>query len=1160
MIPFAAVRTIHARLSDTQFQDLQNQSPPGGPLLPTFSKSYNTVSNAGIYFLLKRIMRSTKGSPFLIKIAPSIFLLFLVVTAATNSFSMTFTVTKTADTEDGTCDSDCSLREAVAAANSATTDDTIDFQPSVFGTPKTIVLGGTQLYIGGTLTVGGTLTINGPGSQNLVISGNNRSRTFLIGQSSVLLMSGVTLSDGNDEGGGAVRNFGTLTLINAVVSNSTANQGGGIDNNENHADLTLINSTIMNNTARGGGGGIVSFNKLSVINSTIRDNTAPYGAGIWTDNTLYPRAVLIDRSTISNNRSVGVLGENGGGITCGGTATIRNSTISGNTTSGHGGGISNSGTLIMSQNVIADNTASSLGGGISNRGSLTLDNSTVGGNTTRGSGGGIYSTGMLTAADSVIQGNVAENVSGGGGINNADGTISLDRTSVSGNRAPNGQGGGIYSNYGTITLVAASMVGNSSSNNHEGGAIFHRGDSDDVLLISNSIIASNTSGAGAGVFNDYAATTLIDNTLISANRARSAGGGIRTSGGSLTLQNSTVSENTTEDSFGGGGGISVGLGATATLIHSDVVHNTTAGGQGGGGILHGTGSTGATINLTSSLVADNAAPGGSRQDVSGTIESQGFNLIEDPSGLTIVGLATGNIIGVDPKIGPLADNGGPTPTHALLPNSPAIDSAGLTNTPPTDQRGFGRPTDGDGDGMVRADIGAFEVRPTLVTNLADGGPGSFRQALADVVTSGDMVVFTQSMFDVPRTIALTSGEIEAPANRRVMVAGPGSSKLTLNGNNQSRVFSISEGASLTLAGITIAGGNGSGTANFGHGGGVLNMGELDLADSVVRDNSATGNGGGIASYNGKLTSTNSVVTRNTAQALDGGGLYLRQGSASISNSTINANSAGQSGGGIHNLLALISVANTTISGNTAVRGGGIANAASTGGVGLNHTTVAFNTATSSGGGVSNQLGGTVNSMNSIFSDNAGPLPDFAGRLNSIGYNLIEDASGTLILGIATGNILGVDPRLDTTLRLNGAMTSTHALSTDSPAIDKAVASVPALRIDQRRFARPFDAPSIPNASGGNAADIGAYEYRAVSVSGRVTTPSGQGLRNAAVSIIDARGVIRNATTSSFGIFSFEDVAAGGSYTVRVIGKRYRFAPRFLEISDDIPNVDFIGLE
>lgn len=88
----------------------------------------------------------------------------------------------------------------------------------------------------------------------------------------------------------------------------------------------------------------------------------------------------------------------------------------------------------------------------------------------------------------------------------------------------------------------------------------------------------------------------------------------------------------------------------------------------------------------------------------------------------------------------------------------------------------------------------------------------------------------------------------------------------------------------------------------------------------------------------------------------------------------------------------------------------------------------------------------------------------------------------------------------------------------------------------------------------------AAPVTSVSISGRVTTPGGQGLRNAVVSLIDAQGIRRTATTSSFGIYSFDMITTGQTYTMTVGSKRYRFAPQFVPVQGTLTNIDFMGLE
>src|SRR6185295_15919213 len=119
-------------------------------------------------------------------------------------------------------------------------------------------------------------------------------------------------------------------------------------------------------------------------------------------------------------------------------------------------------------------------------------------------------------------------------------------------------------------------------------------------------------------------------------------------------------------------------------------------------------------------------------DFSGDLNSQGYNLIGNTAGTVILGIATGNLLDIDPLVGPLQDNGGPTDTHALLPGSPALD-AGISGGPNTDQRGFPRPFDipslpNAADG---SDIGAYEF------NSTDGGSPVTITCPADIAANND---------------------------------------------------------------------------------------------------------------------------------------------------------------------------------------------------------------------------------------------------------------------------------------------------------------------------------------------------------------------------------------------------------------------------------------
>ncbi|MGB8337754.1 MAG: choice-of-anchor Q domain-containing protein, partial [Burkholderiales bacterium] len=244
------------------------------------------------------------------------------------------------------------------------------------------------------------------------------------------------------------------------------------------------------------------------------------------------------------------------------------------------------------------------------------------------------------------------------------------------------------------------------------GGIFNN---NGTLTVTNSTIASNritiAGGAGGGIFNNNG-TLTVTNSTISGNESGSngAGGGILSSG-TLTLTNSTISGNTSSS----GGGIYHGV-DTLYVTNSTISSNTS---NFGGGIANF-----ATVNSRNSIIAGNTASGS--PDFYGPLTTQGNNLIGNDSGATIVA-ATGDQIGtssapINPMLEILADNGGPTQTHALLSGSTAIDAGNdcvLDNscTPPL---GVTLTTDQRGTGFARkvgakVDIGAFEVQEAADT-------------------------------------------------------------------------------------------------------------------------------------------------------------------------------------------------------------------------------------------------------------------------------------------------------------------------------------------------------------------------------------------------------------------------------------------------------------
>ena len=305
-------------------------------------------------------------------------------------------------------------------------------------------------------------------------------------------------------------------------------------------------------------------------------------------------------------------------------------------------------------------------------------------------GGGIYadSFSTVTLANSIVIGNTA--VLGGGGVYAGPSSIvALTNSTVSGNAAA-GVGGGIYAgNPSTVTLMNSTVSGNTAPS---GGGIY-AGSSSTVTLTNSAVSANVAVGTGGGI-QAFQATVGLTQSAVSGNTAGGAGGGLSATRSTTTLTNSTVSGNTA----GGAGGGLLGTAADlVTLTNSTVSLNGAA--TDGGGIYA---CFNCTVSLLSSLIAGNTA-GGSGPDCAGAPStSLGYNLIGNDSGCSFAP-TTGDLVNVDPLLGPLQGNGGPTFTHALLAGSPAID-AGSPDCPPpdTDQRGVPRPQG------AACDIGAYE--------------------------------------------------------------------------------------------------------------------------------------------------------------------------------------------------------------------------------------------------------------------------------------------------------------------------------------------------------------------------------------------------------------------------------------------------------------------
>ena len=252
------------------------------------------------------------------------------------------------------------------------------------------------------------------------------------------------------------------------------------------------------------------------------------------------------------------------------------------------------------------------------------------------------------------------------------GDLTLRGLTVTGGRTTGGiSGGGISTSSGNVTLTSSTVSGNQS--NYSGGGIYTL--SGNVTLTS-STVSGNEGSVGGGICTFLGNVTLTSST-VSGNQSDSQGGGVFTSTGDVTLTSSTVSRNSAENN---GGGIHTYEGAI-TLANSTVTGNT-AGGV-GGGVYARNANSGSLLDLTifSSIIAGNTDNGTAPdlppfQPPDDFLPIINYSLIGNTTGSGIdSNTGTGNVLNVNPLLGPLAENGGPTQTHALLPGSPAIDAA-----------------------------------------------------------------------------------------------------------------------------------------------------------------------------------------------------------------------------------------------------------------------------------------------------------------------------------------------------------------------------------------------------------------------------------------------------------------------------------------------------
>ncbi len=486
------------------------------------------------------------------------------------------------------------------------------------------------------------------------------------------------------DGGGVYVEGGDLTIADSTISANSATNGGGLD--FNGYNLEIVSSTISDNVAYYDGGGLraVDAYTIAISDTTISGNSATNGDGGGAYLYSVDDGVTIGNTVVSENSA----GRDGGGLYLyGADVSITGSTISGNEAgagvsshcyydnaelycglNGDGGGIGADDVALTITDSIVDANSATDGGGLGiSSSSLAITNTSVADNTAEESGGAIdldY-THDVTIEDSTISGNVAGE--SGGGVN-AQGRRHYYRYLAN----PTG-----FASYTDVAISGSTLADNVAGDN--GGGLYARDSAS--IDIDTSTVSGNTALGGAGVFVRYTDTLDVSSSTFSGNDATYGGGAIlATSSGSVTIAHSTVTGNSA--GYGPGG---VAVDSEAVLGPPMLDHSIVAGNE-----------------VTPESVPTVAGPVG--PDLGGEFDAS-FSIVGDVGTATVNDLG-GTQVGIDPLLGVLSDNGGPTLTHLPGVGSPAIDAGddGVDAVlPELDQRGADR-VEND-----RIDIGSVET-------------------------------------------------------------------------------------------------------------------------------------------------------------------------------------------------------------------------------------------------------------------------------------------------------------------------------------------------------------------------------------------------------------------------------------------------------------------
>jgi hypothetical protein len=497
---------------------------------------------------------------------------------------------------------------------------------------------------------------------------------------------------------------GTYTLTGAALDN--ANASGDLDITKAAGTLNIVGAATATTILDGAtldrvfhinaAGGLITIQNLTIQNGRAADDgsaaTDARGGGIMVQqgNLTLDGVVLSNNSAVGANGSVGSAGAPASSFGFGASATGGPGGTGGSGSSARGGGIHFAGgTLQIISSGLTGNTAVGGTGGAGGAGGNAIGNYSIsggvggtGGNGGTGEGGGIFvAAGTLDLVRSTVSGGGATGGAGGAGGagGNAGGIADLTTfanmnggSGGTGGAGGSGSGGGVFIGAGTVNVTNSTLSGSSvlAGNGGSGG---NGGNASGISSVST--VNNNGGGGGSG-----------------GSSGNSQGGGAFVSAGTVAISNSTIASATATAGVGGSGG----AGGSGTNPGSSGSSGSSTISSGGGVFVSG----GGALTVVSSIFADSVAD--SNSDIEGTYTADN-SLIENGQAPAS---GTGNVTGTDPGLAALANNGGPTQTHAITGASAAANVGTNPLALTTDQRGTG---------FVRvsgaaADMGAFEFQ------------------------------------------------------------------------------------------------------------------------------------------------------------------------------------------------------------------------------------------------------------------------------------------------------------------------------------------------------------------------------------------------------------------------------------------------------------------